>query len=175
MRQAVVGTDVISFLFKGDTRAELYVERLRDRQVAISFMTEAELEQWVLESNWSPKRVEWLRLYLERFVVVPSSSDLSKTWAEVMVSAQRNVRRIESLDAWIAASALLYRFSLAYWRCTSVCSVHAYTSSRRCPANRMPPLPAGNARICSMLIASVSSTLMINPQHPDPALQAHPA
>jgi hypothetical protein len=34
-------------------------------------------------------------------------------------------------------------------------------------------LPATNARICSMLVASESSMLTINPQHPDPALQAH--
>jgi predicted nucleic acid-binding protein len=108
MNPIVLDTDVVSFLFKGDTRAERYVERLRGRQVLISFMTEAELEQWALQSKWSQKRVEWLHLYLERFVVAPSSSDLSKKWAEVMVAARANGRRIESADAWVAATALLY-------------------------------------------------------------------
>jgi tRNA(fMet)-specific endonuclease VapC len=108
MRPAVLDTDVVSFLFKQDTRARLYIERLRDRQVLISFMTEAELEQWVLLSNWGTQRIEWLRLYLGRFVVVPSSGDLSKKWAEVMVAARRNGRRIETADAWVAATALLY-------------------------------------------------------------------
>jgi predicted nucleic acid-binding protein len=49
MRPAVLDTNVVSFLFKRDTRADSYLEHLRDRQVPISFMTEAELEQWVLQ------------------------------------------------------------------------------------------------------------------------------
>ena len=93
MRPAVLDTDVISFLFKQDTRAALYLDQLRNRQVLTSFMTEAELEQWVLLSNWSPQRVDWLRLYLARFVVVSSSNDLSKKWAEIMVAARRGSQR----------------------------------------------------------------------------------
>ena len=59
-------------------------------------------------------------------------------------------------------------------RCrTSVRSVQASTSSRRSPANGTLPLPARNARICSRLVVSESSMLMINPQHPDLPLQAH--
>ncbi len=71
-------------------------------------MTEAELEQWALLANWSAKRVDWLRLFLSRFVVVPSSHDLVLKWAETMVSARKNGRRIETADAWVAATALLY-------------------------------------------------------------------
>jgi tRNA(fMet)-specific endonuclease VapC len=99
MRPVVLDTDVVSFLFKHDTRAALYVEHLRDRQILISFMTEAELEQWVLLSKWSAQRIDWLRFYPARFVVVASSSDLSKKWAEVMVSARRQGRRMETADA----------------------------------------------------------------------------
>jgi tRNA(fMet)-specific endonuclease VapC len=44
----------------------------------------------------------------DRFVVVPSSHDLVLKWAEAMVAARRNGRRIETADAWIAATALLY-------------------------------------------------------------------
>ena len=33
------------------------------------------------------KRVEWLRVFLARFVIVPSSHDLVLKWAEVMVTA----------------------------------------------------------------------------------------
>jgi tRNA(fMet)-specific endonuclease VapC len=40
--------------------------------------------------------------------VVPSSPDLCRKWAEVMVAAQAVGRRIECADAWIAATALLY-------------------------------------------------------------------
>jgi tRNA(fMet)-specific endonuclease VapC len=108
MKPIVLDTDVVSFLFKADTRAQIYLPQLQDRQWFISFMTEAELEQWALLANWSEKRVVWLRLFLSRFVVVPSSHDLVLKWAEAMVAARRNGRRIETADAWIAATALLY-------------------------------------------------------------------
>src|SRR2546425_2730932 len=105
MKPVVLDTDVVSFLFKRDSRAELYMPHLYDRQWLISFMTEAELEQWALLSNWNAKRIEWLRIFLGRFVIVPSSRDLVLKWAEVMVAARRNGRRIETADAWIAATA----------------------------------------------------------------------
>ena len=108
MTPVVVDTDVASFLFKNDTRAAAYLRHLRDRQWLMSFMTEAELEQWSLLANWHPKRNEWLKVFLGRFVIVPSSRDLVLKWAEVMVAARRAGRRLETADAWIAATAVLY-------------------------------------------------------------------
>jgi predicted nucleic acid-binding protein len=112
MRPAVLDTDVVSFLFKNDSRAQFYLPRLQNRSWLISFMTEAELEQWVLLANWGATRIEWLRLFLGRFVIVPSSRDLVLKWAEVMVATRRGGRRIETADAWIAATALLYDATL---------------------------------------------------------------
>jgi tRNA(fMet)-specific endonuclease VapC len=57
---------------------------------------------------WSSQRVQLLRTFLQRFTVVPSSPNLCRMWAEVMVSAQAAGRRIESADGWIAATALLH-------------------------------------------------------------------
>jgi len=39
---------------------------------------------------------------------VPSSPDLCRKWAEAMVTAQAVGRRVESADAWTAATALLH-------------------------------------------------------------------
>ena len=69
-------------------------------------MTEAELEQWVLLAN--AKRIDWLRIFLAKFGIIPSSHDLVMEWAEVMVAARRAGRRLETADAWIAATAVLY-------------------------------------------------------------------
>jgi len=52
--------------------------------------------------------VHLVQLFLRCFVVVPSSHDLVLKWAETMVAARRNGRRIETANAWIAATALLY-------------------------------------------------------------------
>ncbi|HXB74076.1 MAG TPA: hypothetical protein VNY05_37905 [Candidatus Acidoferrales bacterium] len=98
MKPIVLDTDVVSFLFKGDSRAQLYLPHLQNCLWLISFMTEAELEQWALLANWGAKRVEWLRLFLGRCVIVPSSHELVLRWAEAMVGARRHGRRIETGD-----------------------------------------------------------------------------
>ncbi|MCC6586796.1 MAG: PIN domain-containing protein [Bryobacterales bacterium] len=108
MSPVVLDTDVVSFLFKGDSRAQLFLPYLHNRTWLVSFMTEAELEQWALLANWSPKRIEWLRIFLTRVVVVPSSRDLVLKWAGAMVRARHAGRRLETADGWIAATALLY-------------------------------------------------------------------
>jgi predicted nucleic acid-binding protein len=108
MRPVVLDTDVVSFLFKSDSRSQLYLPHLRDRQWLISFMTEAELEQWALLANWQAKRIDWLRIFLGRFAIIPSSRDLVLKWAEVMVAARRLGRRVETADAWIASTAIVY-------------------------------------------------------------------
>jgi predicted nucleic acid-binding protein len=60
MNAAIVDTDVVSMLFKGDTRALAYGPHITGRLLGISFMTLAELERWPLERNWGQRRkLEW--------------------------------------------------------------------------------------------------------------------
>jgi len=112
MTPVVVDTDVVSFLFKNDSRAQLYLPMMRNRDLLVSFMTEAELEQWIMLAKWGADRVRRFRVFMTRFASVPSSRDLIVRWAEVMVAARANGRRIEAADAWIAATALLYGATL---------------------------------------------------------------
>jgi len=104
----VADTDVVSLVFKADSRAEKYLSALSAPDLLISFMTEAELERWILQARWGPERIIRFRAYMKRFVSVPSSRDLIVRWAEVMVVARSLGRRIEVADAWVAATALLY-------------------------------------------------------------------
>jgi tRNA(fMet)-specific endonuclease VapC len=112
MTPAVVDTDVVSFLFKNHSRAQLYLPLLKGRPLLVSFMTEAELEQWILLARWGGGRVERFQTFMTGFASVPSSRDLILRWAGVMVAARANGRRIEAADAWIAATALLYSAAL---------------------------------------------------------------
>jgi tRNA(fMet)-specific endonuclease VapC len=75
-------------------------------------MTIAELDRWAIQSSWSEARRDWLRLYLEPFVVLPFNRALCTKWAEITVAAQARGRRIECADAWIAATAILYSIPL---------------------------------------------------------------
>src|SRR6266446_9793470 len=108
MKAIVVDTDVVSLVFKGYTRAGKYLSALEIPDLLVSFMTEAELERWILQAKWGPERIIRFRTYMKRFVSVPSSRDLIVQWAEVMVVARTLGRRIEVADAWVAATALLY-------------------------------------------------------------------
>jgi predicted nucleic acid-binding protein len=108
MTQIVVDTDVVSFLFKNHPIGLRYDPELAGRVALISFMTVAEIERWTIQYRWGEHRLYWLRLYLKRFTVVPSSPDLCRGWAEVMVATQAAGRRIECADAWISATALLH-------------------------------------------------------------------
>ena len=112
MTPVVVDTDVVSFLFKNDSRAQLYLPLMRNRDLVVSFMTVAELEQWILLAKWGVDRVRRFRIFMTGFASVPSSRDLILQWAGVMVAARANGRRIESADAWIAATTLLYDAAL---------------------------------------------------------------
>jgi predicted nucleic acid-binding protein len=104
----VVDTDVVSFAFKGDSRAAAYQPHLDGRLLVISFMTLAELDQWALVHNWGQRRRAALEAHLASFTVFPYDRDLCRWWAAVSAEARRAGRPIQCADAWIAATALLY-------------------------------------------------------------------
>ena len=105
MSSVVVDTDVVSFLFKNHPIAKLYDSDLRGNTLALSFMTIAELDRWVIQRNWGQSRRNWLNRYLDPFVILPYNRALCTRWAEVTVAAQARGYRIDCADAWIAASA----------------------------------------------------------------------
>jgi tRNA(fMet)-specific endonuclease VapC len=102
----VVDTDVASFLFKKDTRANLYAPHLSGHMLVISFQTLAELELWGLAAGWGARRKQQLEHHLRRYVVQDSSPALCRRWAEVVDGARRRGRPVATADAWIAAAAL---------------------------------------------------------------------
>jgi tRNA(fMet)-specific endonuclease VapC len=106
MTTLIVGTDVVSFLLKGDTRAQLYRPHLQDKTLALSFMTVAELYQWAYVRNWGDRKLTRLEEQLHRYVIVPFDNELCKQWASISVQRQRLGRPISVQDAWIAATAL---------------------------------------------------------------------
>jgi predicted nucleic acid-binding protein len=90
MTSVLVDTDVISYLFKNDTRAESYRSILMGKLLVVSFMTVAELERWAIQKNWGASRRAKMEEHLRNFVVHPFSRDLCVKWAEATCSADRN-------------------------------------------------------------------------------------
>jgi tRNA(fMet)-specific endonuclease VapC len=112
MTTLIVDTDVVSFLLKGDTRAQLYRPHLQDKTLALSFMTVAELYQWAYVRNWGERKLTRLEERLHRYVIVPFDNELCKQWASICVQRQRLGRPISVQDAWIAATALRHNCPL---------------------------------------------------------------
>lgn len=102
----VVDTDVVSFLYKEDTRADLYRPHLTSPPFVLSFMTLAELRSWTRRRDWGAARRRELEQYLARYVILYANDALCERWAEVMDSTRRAGLPIGAADAWLAATAL---------------------------------------------------------------------
>ena len=113
MNALLLDTDVISFLFKRDTRAELYRPCLQRALPLVSFMTVAELEQWTLIRNWGKRKKQRLETHLSRYTLIPFDRALCRMWAEVRFQAYSDGRAIETADAWVAEPAWLFKFPLS--------------------------------------------------------------
>jgi len=108
----VIDTDVVSYLFKGDTQGSLYRPHVAGKLLLISFMTLAELRQRSLLKNWGERRRRELETFLEDYAVIHSDDKLCTKWAEVTRSAIRNGQPIDTADAWMAVTALLHGIPL---------------------------------------------------------------
>ncbi len=112
MPDAVIDTDVVSFLFKRDRRGELYRSHLVGRRLVVSFMTVAELDAWALTRKWGDKNKARMREHLQNFVIHPFDRALCLKWAEATTAARANGQPIGCADAWIAATAMFHEVPL---------------------------------------------------------------
>lgn len=112
MSNVLLDTNIVSYTFKRDTRHISYRLHLADKYLAISFMTLAELDAWADLHNWGSRRREELANFLSTYIVVESDRELCRMWGAIRNQASRNGRYIETSDAWIAATALLYQIPL---------------------------------------------------------------
>lgn len=104
----VVDTDIVSYIFKKDTRSELYEPHLIQVPKFISFMTFAELRRWKFQSNWSEIKNKKFEKLLSDYGVVYADEELCNLWARITIDAQKKGRPIETADAWVAAVALMF-------------------------------------------------------------------
>lgn len=112
MSVLLLDTDVVSFLFKNDTRAGAYAPYLNGQTLAISFMTVGELYQWAAVHNWGRRRTQQLEDRLRTYVVIPFDAAVCRAWGNVRAMGQRAGQPISVQDAWIAATALHHHLPL---------------------------------------------------------------
>jgi tRNA(fMet)-specific endonuclease VapC len=112
MSAILVDTDVVGLLFRSGPECEPYAGEMAGQVPLVSFQSVAEIERWTVERAWTPERCAWMHMYLERYTRVPSSPDLCRRWAEVLAAAEERGHPVTYGNAWIAATALLYRVPL---------------------------------------------------------------
>lgn len=108
----LLDTDIVSFAFKRDSRAQIYERHTAGSLLAISFMTLGELYRWPLERGFTPERRQKLEEFIRSMVVLPADASLAQQWAELMVGLKRKGQTISFPDSWVAATALRHNLAL---------------------------------------------------------------
>jgi predicted nucleic acid-binding protein len=115
MSTVLLDTTVASLLHpkkKDHTLRAKYESHMQGQILALGFQSVAELWSWAEENNWGAKRCDGLTMFLHKFLVIGYDADLAQEWAKVTTYCRRIGRRLESGDAWIAATAVRYKISL---------------------------------------------------------------
>ena len=112
MSIVVLDTDVWSFVFKRDSRAEHYRVHLEGNVLCVSFQTVAELYQWAETASWGEKRRVKLREWLRRFEILGYDDTTAQAWARIRAERDRQGHPMAAQDAWVAACALRHGYPL---------------------------------------------------------------
>lgn len=112
MSLVVVDTDVASVLLRRRLTDPL-AGRLAEHVLAVTFVTVGELTKWTLVRQWGPQRVEDMRDFIARLVVLPYDQGVAARWGELQAYAQLRGRPRPTNDSWIAACCLVRDLPLA--------------------------------------------------------------
>jgi predicted nucleic acid-binding protein len=112
MSLLLLDTNIVSYLFKRDSRAERYAVHLLGHDPAITLMTVAELFQWAAMRNWGQPRLEALERYVGRYMLLELDITTCRLWASVRTSRAALGAPISPQNAWMAATALRYDIPL---------------------------------------------------------------
>ena len=109
----VLDTNVVSYIFDGDDRAQYYLERIRGLRALVSFQTLEELWFGAYWGGWGERRKNELALHLEQYDVVWPDRSLVDASARLRSNRQKAGRSLNTADAWIAATAVMLDCPLA--------------------------------------------------------------
>jgi len=112
MDSVLLDTDVLSYLFKQDSRGEIYRPHVDGKLGVISFMTIAELDFWANIRSWGANRRAEMSAFLAPYTVIHSDRELAYMWAAIRSEVMRDGHHIDTADCWIAATARLHNIPL---------------------------------------------------------------
>ena len=109
----VVDTNVVSYLLRGGVIASGYEAEFRGHTIVVSFQTVEELWRGAFKDEWGEQRRSELAAHLESYEVIWPNDQIVQICARLRVARENAGRRLETADAWIAATAIYLNSPLA--------------------------------------------------------------
>ena len=109
----LLDTSVVSYIFGRQPQAAFYRERIRGEPVAISFQTLDELLHGAHVANWGARRMAEMRDHLANNEVIWPNRRTVELSAILRGERRALGRKLDTADAWIAATALALDCPLA--------------------------------------------------------------
>lgn len=106
--EAILDTNIVSYLMRGGPLAERYVPHVQGRLLAITFITVGEFYFGAEKGNWGERRRKELETTLRNFVAIPYDHEIARSYGRLVAERQRSGKGIAPNDAWIAACAARY-------------------------------------------------------------------
>jgi predicted nucleic acid-binding protein len=97
---------------RGDSRGEIYRQRIEGRQLCVCFVTVGELLFGAYKNKWNTEKLEHLKERLRSVVIVPFDFAVCQTYAELKTKLQSSGRSVADNDLWIAACAVRHSIAL---------------------------------------------------------------
>ena len=113
LRPVVIDTGVVSVIYSGDQRGASFETVLQGFTPIVSFQSLEELLFWPVRNGWGERRSSELLQHIERYEVVWPNLELVQISARLRNQQERIGRRLNTADAWIAATATLLDCPLA--------------------------------------------------------------
>jgi len=110
MESILLDTDVTSYIIKDLPVATAFRPMIFGKQVAVSFMTLAEIHEGIYRSHWGETKKHKIINSLRQFIVLPFTINVCEIWGRIR--AERKQQPISVGDAWIAATAIAYHLPL---------------------------------------------------------------
>jgi predicted nucleic acid-binding protein len=113
MNALLLDTKVVSVLFNKNHRLrDSCIRAVSGHELAISFMSRAELLLWPAVNQWGDPRRATLLRHLSLYTTLYPDELTCLIWSSIVADCRRAGRPVQTADAWIAASAQQWRLPL---------------------------------------------------------------
>ena len=109
----VLDTSVVSLLFRGDARSGYYLPLIRGQRSVVSFQTVEEVWFGAYRAGWGARQKNDLARHLAQYEVIWPDEETLEISARLRVARESVGRRLNTADAWIAATGLRLSCPLA--------------------------------------------------------------